>query len=135
MRTCGSCVMCCHLPDIPELKKGHDTLCMFSDGKCCLIYERRPDVCRAFNCMWLQDRLPDGCKPTEIGAVFGDIGEIVKVWVRPNQEWRTGVIRALIEQCLPHAHVSVIQEGKRHFIKSDNRPLPKEIAEWRREVL
>lgn len=135
MRECGNCVACCRLPAIKELAKPFDTLCKFSDGKCCTIYAERPDVCRRFNCMWLQDRLPEQCKPTEIGAVFGDHGEVVTVWVEPDQEWRDGMIWALIEQCLRMAHVCVMQSGTRHFLKGDTKELPEEIAGWRRELL
>ncbi len=56
-RACGSCAMCCKLTAIPELQKPLGVWCKHvALGKGCTIYDDRPQRCRAFYCLWLQDR-------------------------------------------------------------------------------
>jgi hypothetical protein len=57
-RQCGACSMCCYVlgvDDPPEISKRPDTWCQHCNpGKGgCTIYDRRPKLCRVFNCMWL----------------------------------------------------------------------------------
>src|SRR5690348_13326370 len=64
-RTCGTCTMCCKVFDIPSLAKPEGKWCKHCDiGKGCRIYDTRPDQCRQFVCLWLQDpTLPPEWKP------------------------------------------------------------------------
>ena len=76
MNNCGSCVACCRIFEIPELKKPAGRWCEHCEiGRGCQIYESRPNVCRKFSCLWLlsqsrEDRReilgpelrPDRCK-------------------------------------------------------------------------
>jgi hypothetical protein len=64
-RTCGSCTLCCELPPIEPLEKPGNALCRHAaPGGGCTIYERRPGVCRAFNCFWrLLPHFSDEWKP------------------------------------------------------------------------
>jgi Fe-S-cluster containining protein len=39
-------------------------------GGCCGIHERRPAVCRAYRCLWLQGALEDCDRPDRLGAVL-----------------------------------------------------------------
>lgn len=55
-RACGTCTLCCELPDIDELDKPANELC----GHCtrdvgCRAYQTRPATCRAFLCAWRTD--------------------------------------------------------------------------------
>jgi hypothetical protein len=54
-RSCGECSLCCKLPQIVELDKPEGVWCRHcapGRGRC-LIYETRPEPCRAFHCSWL----------------------------------------------------------------------------------
>jgi uncharacterized protein len=66
--------MCCTALEIPELKKPAGPACpncILSGG--CTIYERRPQVCRDFECLWLVQReLPPNMRPDIIGTLFMD---------------------------------------------------------------
>ena len=55
-RECGTCLMCCKLPSVPELQKPANKWCQHAKpGTGCSIYEARPGQCRAFYCGWMQD--------------------------------------------------------------------------------
>lgn len=55
-RTCGTCTLCCRLPDIDELSKPANAWCSHCvDSKGCTIYENRPQTCRDFLCLWMTD--------------------------------------------------------------------------------
>ena len=83
-RSCFGCNMCCVHLEI-ESKPGHSTLpdtgediakpagvkCRYSTDSGCLIYERRPPVCRGFRCDWLQGRKGFGLEdsPANTGVI------------------------------------------------------------------
>lgn len=53
-RACGSCTLCCKILEIEELAKPQGQWCSnCKTGSGCLIYESRPQTCRAFNCGYL----------------------------------------------------------------------------------
>jgi hypothetical protein len=55
-RSCGDCNLCCKIPGVAALGKKNLTWCAHCDiGKGCRIYETRPDECRSFRCLWLDD--------------------------------------------------------------------------------
>ena len=55
-RQCGSCMMCCKVPDIPEFNKPSGIWCPHAViGKGCGIYNSRPNHCRTFYCLWMLD--------------------------------------------------------------------------------
>jgi hypothetical protein len=55
-RSCGTCMMCCKVPAIPEFAKPPGVWCQHAaGGKGCAIYPDRPGSCRAFYCLWMQD--------------------------------------------------------------------------------
>lgn len=71
-RTCGDCGTCCTVYEIddPELKKPAGVRCdHLTDDNRCGIYERRPLVCREFECMWIKGLGPQRSRPDRIGAV------------------------------------------------------------------
>lgn len=72
-RICGTCTACCLLPtiDTPELKKPPGVLCPHCTGTACGIYERRPQPCRTFHCLWRRiAQMPDAMRPDRIGVMF-----------------------------------------------------------------
>jgi hypothetical protein len=55
-RECGSCMMCCKVPDIPQFNKASGVWCPHARiGKGCGIYDTRPASCRTFYCLWMLD--------------------------------------------------------------------------------
>lgn len=63
-RQCGSCSLCCKLIAVEELDKPMGTWCRhFKAGKGCTIHDTRPDVCRAWDCLWVQVRMPKELSP------------------------------------------------------------------------
>ena len=56
-KSCGPCTMCCKVLWIEELNKEPGPLCKHcTTSKGCSIYLRRPQVCRDYECEWLQER-------------------------------------------------------------------------------
>src|SRR6478752_6584159 len=55
-RACGTCTMCCKVYPIPILNKQEGKWCAHcAIGSGCRIHEDRPEQCRSFVCLWLQD--------------------------------------------------------------------------------
>src|SRR5262249_13439594 len=72
-RACGSCSLCCKVLDIPDLAKPQNKWCQHcKPGRGgCAIYNERPDVCKAFACLWLIDDFWDeGWTPTRSKMVL-----------------------------------------------------------------
>jgi len=65
---CGTCTLCCKLPEVPEMKKPVNELCSLCEvEKGCKEYDYRPDSCKVFSCIWLSgglslDMRPDKCR-------------------------------------------------------------------------
>ncbi len=77
--SCGSCSACCFLLEIEELSKPYCKWCTHAkpaEGGGCTIYEKRPDPCRNFKCLWLisQDRpgqeMPLSMRPNHSHVMF-----------------------------------------------------------------
>ena len=55
-RSCGSCTLCCKLFPVPELSKPAGVWCQhIAQGRGCGIHLSRPNVCRAFECQWIEN--------------------------------------------------------------------------------
>jgi hypothetical protein len=53
-RECGTCSLCCRLLDVPEAGKAKNEWCPHCrPGRGCQIYDKRPDSCRSYSCLWL----------------------------------------------------------------------------------
>lgn len=89
-RECGACAACCYLPAVPELGKDVFQDCAHSRSKMaarplprvgptgCEIYERRPQACRDYRCLWLDDALgTDDDRPDRLGLMF-DLPDLVR---------------------------------------------------------
>lgn len=60
-RSCGSCNLCCKIMEVvPEVKPDNHDWCQHANRPAgcagCKIYERRPQECRDFHCMWVIDQ-------------------------------------------------------------------------------
>jgi uncharacterized protein len=84
-RTCGTCTLCCRLPDIEELSKPANALCVHCvDGMGCKIYQSRPQTCRDFLCLWMTDNhLGDEWEPAKTHMMVYTQGPQVTVLVDP----------------------------------------------------
>lgn len=72
-RSCGDCIACCVVPviDTPELKKPEGVVCPNCTGQGCAIYNRRPSVCREFNCGWKRiASMPAETRPDRSGIMI-----------------------------------------------------------------
>ena len=71
-KTCGACTMCCSALEIPELDKPAGPLCANCQaGAGCAIYQKRPQVCREFECEWLTRRdLSRQLRPDLVGTIL-----------------------------------------------------------------
>jgi hypothetical protein len=71
-RSCGSCMLCCKVMGIPELKKPMDVMCSYAvTGKGCTIHDNRPPSCRQYFCGWRLDPNVDALwKPEICGFVL-----------------------------------------------------------------
>lgn len=91
-RSCGTCTLCCRLPEIDQLSKPANTLCVNCVmGKGCFIYEDRPDLCRDFLCAWMTDHeLGPEWEPTVANMMVYGQGDQLTVLVDPDhpQSWR-----------------------------------------------
>ena len=55
-RTCGTCTLCCKLFPVPPLQKAAGQWCPHVvQGRGCGIHATRPDLCRAFDCQWIEN--------------------------------------------------------------------------------
>jgi hypothetical protein len=70
-RSCGTCIGCCSIYQIPTLKKPKYVLCTYCTGTSCTIYNDRPQECRTFYCLWRRiAAMPEETRPDKIGIVF-----------------------------------------------------------------
>ncbi len=89
MRSCDGCVACCVLLGVPEIGKDQMTCCPKLDPvrPGCSIYETRPQPCRDFACLWLQERLPSSARPKTCGVVFADQQTFGEACVTATEIW------------------------------------------------
>lgn len=91
-RNCGTCSLCCILPDIDELDKPANAVCRHCRaGEGCVAYETRPVTCRDFFCLWRTDTsLGPEWEPAVSGMMLYAQGPQLTVLVDPAhpEEWR-----------------------------------------------
>jgi hypothetical protein len=67
-RQCGGCRMCCHVDDIPGVKKAWEACRHFCEAGCDL-YGNQPPICAKFECWWKANLVPDELRPDRCGLV------------------------------------------------------------------
>ncbi|WP_313193548.1 hypothetical protein [Shinella zoogloeoides] len=91
-RSCGTCTLCCRLPDIDLLDKPANVWCRHCvAGEGCSIYADRPSVCRDFLCLWMTDEgLAEAWEPSRSHMMVYRQGPQVTVLVDPDHPdiWR-----------------------------------------------
>lgn len=91
-RSCGTCTLCCRLPDIEAFSKPANEWCSncSKDGGCS-IYEVRPQLCRDFFCLWMTtEALGEEWEPTRSKMMVYRQGPQLTVLVDPEfpNMWR-----------------------------------------------
>lgn len=85
MRACGTCTLCCRLPEIEAMSKPADEWCVHCTGHGCAIYDDRPQLCRDFLCRWMTDpALPDTWRPLDSHMLIYEQGPQITVLVDPD---------------------------------------------------
>ena len=91
-RSCGTCTLCCRLPDIDLFDKPANAWCRYCmEGKGCSIYADRPSVCRDFLCLWMtDDALGEAWEPSRSHMMIYRQGPQITVLVDPDHPdiWR-----------------------------------------------
>ena len=102
-------------------------MCSKNSGTGCTIYESRPQVCRPFECLWLQqEQIPDDLRPDRCGVMF-EIPYGSDTWIgyvspdKPDALKEEKVLK-LIARINEAGHsVSVMDtQGKNHFSLAEN---------------
>lgn len=85
-RTCGSCGLCCKVLRIDVLEKEAHSWCEhYAPATGCGIYNKRPQVCRGYQCRWLYDpSLGEEWKPERCGFVVAPGKSGVGLWINTD---------------------------------------------------
>jgi hypothetical protein len=112
--------------DPPEISKPPDTWCQHcKPGKGgCAIYERRPELCRAFNCMWLMSsEFEDFWYPLTSKIVInpvcnedGSPGLVFEVDPRRPDRWLQDPYYEAISNIAIQHRGTTVRVGKRWFV-------------------
>lgn len=62
-RVCGGCTACCTILGIPTLGKPMMRRCAHECAAGCAVYERRPEECAEFLCLWREGWGTDAMRP------------------------------------------------------------------------
>jgi len=103
-------------------------------GKGCGIYDRRPEICRDFECLWLiTPELDDKYKPEKIKLyISGGSNDIYVVAVDPAypRAWKEGNGKKLVNSMHKAGYHLLIMVGNdRTIIPGKDKQLPKDLVE------
>ena len=100
-KTCGDCKLCCKVMAIETLAKPAGSWCPHCKQRTgCGIYQRRPDECRNYTCLWLVDeRLDQRWKPNKSKLVLTTSEDGIEVRCDPGfpDAWRKEPYRRVIQ--------------------------------------
>jgi len=139
MNQCGDCTLCCKLLGVRELAKPPMQWCQHcSIGVGCRIYERRPNECRNFDCLWLLNQTQDllnELKPSECHVVLSDLQteinktlpgleiddrRIMLVYVDPDypNAHKVGKMKEFLDELLSNGtELVIVNKGKKLLMK------------------
>ena len=115
-RSCGTCTLCCRLPDIDLFDKPANEWCRHCvEGKGCSIYADRPSVCRDFLCLWMTDETLDAAwEPARSHMMIYRQGSQITVLVDPDHPdiWRRepyhAQLQAWADEAAPHGGYVIV---------------------------
>jgi hypothetical protein len=135
---CGSCNLCCKLPEIPELDKPQNRWCQHCQiGSACRIYESRPEPCRAFECLWLESQkeaqpLPVTLRPDKNKMLlsFSPDRKDVLGYCDPTapDAWKEAATFKLLEVISRQGRRVMFGNGREHFAMDNGRARRVELA-------
>lgn len=101
-RECGSCTACCTVMAVTAIDKPAYKTCPSVCDKGCSIYEKRPEACASYSCLWLIDDkiLRDEDQPNRTGLIFEMSGIHRK---ESNFEAQTGIAFLVARETKPGA--------------------------------
>lgn len=67
---CGDCTVCCTLSVVHELNKKVGEHCVYCINNGCEIYGKHPQVCKDFECAYLQGGANIELRPDKCGIMF-----------------------------------------------------------------
>lgn len=119
-RDCGSCSLCCILPDIAEFDKPANQPCRHClTGGGCDAYAARPSTCRDFFCLWRTDAtLGFEWEPSVSRMMMYAQGPQLTVLVEPEAGaiWREatylGLLEARAQSLKPEGGYVVVYAGE-----------------------
>ena len=134
VRRCGTCFVCCWIPEVPELHKPAEILCEFCETgqeRGCQVYERRPESCKNFFCLYAVNKtLPDELRPDRCHVLFEPLAVPSTILALVDPEfpwsWQTSSVQKLIRSILNAGIAILISEGAdpsalRHIVLPDGR--------------
>lgn len=87
--------MCCTVLRVDEIGKLGGVACRHQRGEGgCAIHARRPQICRAYRCMWLKGSFRDEDRPDALGAVVDLVPEGGQVVLAIRQARRNAFDRS-----------------------------------------
>jgi len=135
-KSCGSCIKCCTVMGVPELKKPSWDKCPHvAAGTGCTIYAERPHSCRKFICGWLLDpNMGPELKPDKCHVVFYQVNaqnimascdaDYPDAWRKPNV---VEFLHHLARSLGPERKVVLLEKG-RTWIVSEHAIVPAETG-------
>jgi Fe-S-cluster containining protein len=95
--------LCCSVLRVDELRKLGGVACAALGARGCTIYERRPHICRAYQCLWLQGKLDAEDRPDRLGAVLDivleGVGNVLAIReAKPGAFAASARLRAIAER-------------------------------------
>ena len=153
MSGCGSCSMCCRIPEIPRAvgdprysastESGSKPLgewCKHCKPKLggCGIYEERGGICREYECVWLQSQtkenpMPKNLRPDKSKVLIQPTSDGAGLTLRTLPEnwgaWKRGAMKRLV-QVYDEAGAVIIAmstDGKRSAV---SRAAIRKLSEW-----
>lgn len=75
LRDCGDCTFCCTVMKVVEIEKPEGEKCQYCTSDGCLIYNKRPQSCKDFHCLWqfkklFKDSKKNKRRPDKLGALI-----------------------------------------------------------------
>jgi len=120
---CGSCTLCCHLTEVPEIAKPVYHWCEFcKPGSGCTVYDMRPQSCRSFQCHWLKSDMDDELRPDKCGVLIEDLSQhslfLALVEQGRPDAWKEPALRQVFSSLSEQGFAVVVsvEGGQRQFV-------------------
>ena len=112
MRLCEECNLCCKLLETHDIPSRIGEYCNHCENGC-KIYDKRPEECRTYQCMWSQmEKVSDDLRPDKCGIIFDRITDDV-IAARIDEGLKlNGLLVAQVEYFKKEGFSVIIFRGK-----------------------